>query len=204
MTRTGFVWVILAFTVYGLVHSSLASLRAKALAERWFGSAARRWYRLFFNFQAAATFLPILALVGLLPDARIYAIPVPWVLATAALQAACAVGLLVGVIQTGARHFLGLRQLSGQDLSDHPAALAVKGFYRWVRHPLYTFGLVFIWLTPVMTWNLLAFNLGATAYILIGILFEERKLLLAFGEQYAAYRRQTPMLVPGLRFNRKQ
>ena len=204
MTRTGFVWVILAFIPYGLAHSTLASLRAKALAERWFGPGARRWYRLFFNFQAAATFLPILVLVVLLPDTHLYAIPLPWVLATAALQAACLAGLLAGLLQTGAGHFLGLRQLSGKGLEDHPSALTVQGFYRWVRHPLYTLALLFIWLTPIMTWNVLAFNLGATAYILVGILFEEHRLLRAYGEQYAVYRKQTPMLVPGLRFNRRQ
>ncbi len=54
-----------------------------------------------------------------------------------------------------------------------------------------------------MSWNVLAFNLGATAYILVGILFEERKLIAAFGDQYATYREQTPMLIPGLKLNRK-
>ena len=149
MIQTGFLWILLAFVAYGAIHSTLASLGAKAAAERWFGTESRRWYRLFFNIQALATFLPIVALVGLLPDARIYAIPTPWVLATAVVQATCALGLLVGVLQTGAQHFLGLRQLFGKDLGDHPDMLIVKGFYRWVRHPLYSFGLVFIWLTPV-------------------------------------------------------
>ena len=49
-----------------------------------------------------------------------------------------------------------------------------------------------------MTWNLLALIVGLTAYIFIGAHFEERKLLLEFGDAYAEYRRQTPMLVPGL------
>ena len=44
MTRTGFVWVILAFIPYGLAHSTLASLRAKALAERWFGHYCHAGY----------------------------------------------------------------------------------------------------------------------------------------------------------------
>ena len=73
----------------------------------------------------------------------------------------------------------------------------LKGLYRWVRHPLYTAGLVFIWLTPVMTVNLLAMNLGLTIYIVLGAMFEERKLLHEFGQAYADYQRRTPMLIPG-------
>jgi protein-S-isoprenylcysteine O-methyltransferase Ste14 len=53
-----------------------------------------------------------------------------------------------------------------------------------------------------MTWNILAFNLGATLYILAGIQFEERKLLKEFGQVYADYRRKTPMLLPGTKFRR--
>jgi protein-S-isoprenylcysteine O-methyltransferase Ste14 len=64
---------------------------------------------------------------------------------------------------------------------------------------LYTAGLLIIWLIPVMTWNLLALIIGLTAYILIGIYFEERKLLQEFGDDYAEYRRHTPMLIPGFK-----
>jgi protein-S-isoprenylcysteine O-methyltransferase Ste14 len=56
-----------------------------------------------------------------------------------------------------------------------------------------------IWLLPILTWNLLALNLGLTAYVFIGAYFEERKLLLEFGESYAEYRKRTPMLIPGLK-----
>ena len=47
-----------------------------------------------------------------------------------------------------------------------------------------------------MTWNLLALNIGLTAYILIGATFEERKLLSQFGETYADYRQEDPNADP--------
>ena len=95
--------------------------------------------------------------------------------------------------------FLGMRQaFLPEDTT--PPRLVTDGLYRYVRHPLYTAGLVFIWLLPIMTWNLLALNIGLTAYILIGATFEERKLLSQFGETYADYRRKTPMLIPGTGF----
>ena len=106
--------------------------------------------------------------------------------------------VLLGLKQTGIGSFVGLRQmLLPEDTS--PLRLVTGGFYRYVRHPLYTAGLVFIWLFPIMTCNLLALNIGLTLYIIAGAYFEERKLLLEFGEAYAEYRRKTPMLIPGLR-----
>jgi len=42
--------------------------------------------------------------------------------------------------------------------------------------------------------------LAFTLYILVGVYFEERKLLREFGQEYAEYRSITPMLIPGMRF----
>ena len=67
-----------------------------------------------------------------------------------------------------------------------------------VRHPLYTFSLLFLWLTPVMTRNLALLYGALTVYILIGAVFEERKLLRIFGQEYADYRGKTPFIIPYL------
>lgn len=49
-----------------------------------------------------------------------------------------------------------------------------------------------------MTVAHLVFAVMTTAYILIAIQLEERDLVDAFGGDYVAYRRRTPMLVPRL------
>ena len=56
---------------------------------------------------------------------------------------------------------------------------------------------------PNMTWNLLAVCIGATVYILIGVRFEEHKLLRQFGKKYADYKRRTPLLIPGIKIPKK-
>jgi protein-S-isoprenylcysteine O-methyltransferase Ste14 len=195
----GSFWIVLfAVLVYGGVHSFLASLWVKARARHWFGALADRAYRLLYNVIAVVSFLPVLALAGLLPDRTLYSIPFPWILATSVGQLAAIAALLLGLLQTDVWSFLGFRQLVQSETAGEPARLVLKGLYRWVRHPLYTAGLVFIWLTPVMTVNVLAMNVGLTIYIIVGALFEERKLLHEYGQAYADYRRCTPMLIPGL------
>ncbi len=194
-TGVSAIIVLGATIIYGLVHSLLASLSIKEWARSRFGKAAARGYRLGYNIFAGITLLPVLALPALLPDRSLYTIPLPWVLLTLAFQALAALALLCGLVQTGIWSFLGLQQLMAP-LSREDGELVVHGLYRWVRHPLYTAGLVFTWLTPVMTSNLLALFLGFSIYLVVGALIEERKLLAEFGQAYAEYRRRTSFLIP--------
>ncbi len=88
--------------------------------------------------------------------------------------------------------FLGLRP----ENPAHTETLVIRGAYRWVRHPMYTGSLIFIWLMPVMSLNTALFYAALTLYIVIGAYLEERKLLTAYGQAYADYRRMVPMLIP--------
>jgi protein-S-isoprenylcysteine O-methyltransferase Ste14 len=76
--------------------------------------------------------------------------------------------------------------------------LVIHGLYRFVRHPLYTFSLSILWLSSSMTINSFIVYGALTIYVLIGIIFEERKLMREFGQKYADYKSMTPMLLPGL------
>lgn len=195
MLSSGFVWILLACVVYGGIHSLLASRHFKRWVMRRTGEALyRRAYRLFFSGMAVVTAIPLLALAALLPDHLIYRIPTPWVTVTLLLQGAALLALLAGVLQTGALAFIGLRQLTAPDATQEK--LVVSGLYRWVRHPLYSASFVLLWLTPQMTWNTLALNLGLSAYLWIGSIFEERKLEEQFGAAYADYRQRTPRILP--------
>jgi protein-S-isoprenylcysteine O-methyltransferase Ste14 len=77
--------------------------------------------------------------------------------------------------------------------------LVTTGLYRHVRHPLYTAGLAFLWLSPVMTTTLMALYAGLSVYLYVGSLFEERRLQAEFGPAYAEYQKRVPRLFPRLR-----
>lgn len=201
---TSFLLILLSLFLYGALHSILASHTVKRWACRVGGAGARRWYRLGYNVIVTVTLLPVLALVALLPDAPLYTWPGALRWLGYALQGLGLVGMIAGLLQTDLGAFSGLSQMRGQeddslcspDARGRDGQLVTRGLYRWVRHPLYTAGLLILWANPAVTWNVLAFNLGVTAYLIAGAVLEELKLLVEFGDAYAAYRRRTPMLLP--------
>ena len=189
--------MLAAVAVYSALHSLLAGLPAKRWARRAFGPSADRFYRLGFNVIGGVTLLPLLAFAAWQPGLTLYRVPPPFSWLFLAGQAAALGVIVLGVMQTDAWHFIGIRQLV--EPIGEPAELTTRGLYRYVRHPLYTAGFVFLWLTPLMTSTLLALYFGLSLYLYIGSLFEERRLILEFGAAYRDYQRRVPRLVPALR-----
>lgn len=188
-------WLVFAIFVWGIVHSVAASLGFKEFLRRTFGNGFMRFYRFLYNVFSVVSFAPILYLMAVSPTRSLYQIPSPWSLVMLAGQGLSALLLLLAVLQTDTLSFVGVRQLFEEE---KPGRLVTKGFYRSMRHPLYTFGLLFIWLSPSVTVNSFIVYLSLTVYILVGAYFEERKLLREFGQEYADYKAVTPMIVPRL------
>jgi protein-S-isoprenylcysteine O-methyltransferase Ste14 len=170
-------------------------MRVKGLAAQSGSPLASRFYRLGYNLIAVVSLLPVMTLAALLPGRWLYTIRPPWLYLTIFLQASACVMLAVGLLQTGVLEFLGIKQLL-HSRAETAGQFITSGLYHWMRHPLYTAGLIIIWLAPVMNTNLLALNAGLSIYLVLGAHVEERKLVHEFGESYEDYRRRTPMFIP--------
>lgn len=188
--------ILLSLALWGVVHSIFASHFAKDMVQGFLGKGGMRLYRFGYNVFSVISFAPILYLLVILEDQALYKVSAPWSFIMLGGQAVSVMLLLVAVLQTDTLTFIGLRQLFEDE---KPGQLVTRGLYTLVRHPLYLFSLSFLWLGPTMSVNSLVFNIGVTAYFIIGAYFEERKLLRDFGEAYSVYKRNTPFLIPGLK-----
>lgn len=80
------------------------------------------------------------------------------------------------------------------------ARLVVRGPYRWIRHPLYSFGAVFFIGFMLMTANALIMVFGVAAFTMLVLRTptEEARLVEKFGDGYREYMTQTGRFLPRL------
>jgi methanethiol S-methyltransferase len=194
--NSGVPALTVCFAFFAIVHSLLADPRFKNRARISLGEAFDRWQRLAYTILAMLMMLPFIFIMAFMPDKTLYVVPAPlsWLMTSG--QALAALALLAALRQTGISYFLGLAQLQGQLLA---GGLVTDGFYCHMRNPLFFFGALFLWLSPTMTMNLLAFNTLATIYVYVGALHEERSLKKEFGQEYEDYRQRVPMFLPRLK-----
>jgi len=99
------------------------------------------------------------------------------------------------------KYFMLLSGISSVFTPKPQAELKVDGIHQYVRHPLYFGTILFVWglwfVFPMLN-NLIAV-LILTLYVFVGIIFEEKKLIKEFGENYKLYISNVPMLIPSFR-----
>jgi len=183
---------------FGVQHSLMARQRFKDWWTRIVPPAAERSTFVL----TAGVMLGLLLWLWQPLDEVVWSVSDP--VAVYALWAAFAFGWLYLVAATFVtNHFdlFGLRQawlhLRRRPYSPVPF---VRGWmYRYSRHPMMAGILVGLWATPEMRADHLALTVAMTAYIAVGVAFEERELAGHFGETYRRYRREVGALLPRLR-----
>lgn len=181
----------LAWLSFGAGHSLLAAARPHAWLVARFG----RFHRLAFNGIAVVHVAAVWAVGwGVLGDRPAFPLPIPVVAVMSAVAVLGVVLLVVFLRAYDPGRLIGTAQMRGRgDDADEP--LRLDGIHRWVRHPLYAAGFLVLWGRAVDPLGL-ATAIWASAYLVIGSLFEERKLLARFGAPYAEYRRRVPRFIP--------
>jgi protein-S-isoprenylcysteine O-methyltransferase Ste14 len=108
------------------------------------------------------------------------------------------IGFMWGAGALGEFDPLGVKNIKNHLRAKPPRVnpFIVKGPYRLVRHPLYLFVILMIWLCPDLTADRFLFNVLWTVWIVIGAILEERDLVDFFGNDYRKYQETVPMLLP--------
>jgi len=184
---------------YFTLHSLLATPRFKSRAKRLLGNYYR-YYRLAYNIFAIVTIIPVLLYnVIISTDPMISSGQMRDLLQLFGLVLA-SYGVII--IRLSFKQF-SKRQFFGFPVSEenHIEPLRTDGVLQYVRHPLYS-GTILIavglWCFSPTVANLITASVWI-AYILIGILLEEKKLTKLYGGAYQEYRERVPMLIPRLR-----
>jgi len=181
-----------------VLHSLLASISLKQwLAKSW--GPAFKYYRLYYSLFAFISFAAILAYQIFLPSPFIFS-PNLISYATGILIGVAGLAIMAVCIK---KYFLSLSGLKTLFIDEVITGnkLIVTGIHRYVRHPLYSGTFLFIWGLFIFLphTSLLISNFIITVYTLIGINFEEQKLVKEFGASYDAYKKQTPKIIPSLK-----
>jgi len=186
-----------AWVSFALVHSLLASRPMRRLLIARLG----RGERLFYNAVALIHFGIVLTIGWvLLHDQPGFGFPVPLRAIMLVVSATGLIGIVVVLRAYDLGRFAGTTQWRTRTpdrLGSADEPLVTGGLHRYVRHPLYTMAILALWGGATAPLGLTTAVFG-TAYLWIGLRFEERKLIAVYGTAYLNYREAVPSLVPFL------
>ena len=93
----------------------------------------------------------------------------------------------LGIPQIRSKHSQGALTESGD--------IDTTGVLSVVRHPWYVAVFILLWASD-LNMAAIVVNVVLSAYLVIGTLLEERKLVIEFGDKYQKYQKKVSMFVP--------
>jgi methanethiol S-methyltransferase len=201
------VIIILLFTIFAFSHTWLASLKIKkAMAEKLGSRIA--FYRLFYNVSSLIFFLSFYAIAPK-PDIVVYDLRFPFDIITFVLQVLSIVGLYWAAKPIKLSEFIGTAQIErymrgeyNPDELDERQSLKIEGAFKFVRHPIYLFSILFLGFRSTMSLFYLVMFICIVIYFYFGSIYEERKLTELFGDEYKKYQKSVPRIIP-MKFKNK-
>ncbi len=193
--------IIFLFALYGLVHSVLASEKVKLIFRKLFGKFIA-FYRLLFNIFALLI-LYFIWEAAPHPSLQIYQLSPPYDYLVMIPQLAAMAGIIWCFKYISLKEFLGFNQIDrfiNNDYSenelDERYTLRIEGPYKYSRHPIYFFSIIFLLFRAEMNLSYLTIFISFTIYFYIGSYYEEKKLVKLFGDVYSSYQKNVPRIFP--------
>lgn len=180
--------------LFGVQHSVMARRGVKSWLRRWIPASLERT-----TFVLATDMCLVVLLVLWQPwGGEVWHVDGAAALALWSLFGAGWVLAIAATFAVDHLELTGLRQAgwAGPRVAAPSTGLQTGGLYALVRHPLLSGTVLAFWATPRMGASHLLFALVSTAYVVVGMRFEERDLRRTFGESYDAYAARVPALLP--------
>jgi methanethiol S-methyltransferase len=193
--------IIILLVLYGFIHSILASEKVKKIFRKTFGKLIA-FYRLGYNFFALVALYFIWDLAPH-PTLQIYKLPSPYDYFVLIPQFLSLIGIIWCFKYICFKEFIGLNQIdrylkkeySDTEL-DENYTLRIEGPYKYSRHPIYFFSIIFLMFRAEMNLFYLTMFISFTAYFYIGSYYEEKKMVRLFGDDYRNYQQKVPRIFP--------
>lgn len=193
--------LVLLFSLYGFIHSVVASEKVKVFFRKIFGNLIA-FYRIGYNIFALAGLYLIWDLAPH-PSLQIYKLPPPYDYLVLIPQLIALTGIIWCAKYICVREFLGLNQIdrylrneySDNEL-DENYTLRIEGPYKYSRHPIYFFSIIILMFRAEMDLFYLTMFISFTAYFYIGSYYEEKKMVRLFGADYTNYQQKVPRIFP--------
>lgn len=191
--------LIILWILWCTIHSGMISITVNDFAKKRLGSSFK-YYRLFYNLVAVATFIPILLYSLSLKGAVLFHWQGNLTIVQIVLLIIALALFLAGGLQYDMLQFIGIRQIrSGKSFFtlSESGDIGTSGILSLTRHPWYLAAIIFIWTWyREMYFATLIVNSILTIYLIIGTILEERKLVLEMGDAYRAYQKRVSVLFP--------
>ena len=191
------VFLALAWIVFCVLHSLFADHSFKQKIALSFPTF-NKYYRFAYTIFAFVSLIAVLVYQIRLSSPLLY-FPGYWAKFIGYSFLIIGAGIMLVCIKKYFLSLSGIKSLFANKVVQNN--LRIDGVHKYVRHPLYLGTFIFIWggfiVFPYL--SLLISISIITVYTLIGIRFEEKKLLIEFGEDYKNYMRNTPMIFPSFK-----
>ena len=193
--------ILIATILFGVTHSILANPTIKQrIQHRMRHQAYHGLYRIIYN-GIASIQLGVILLWVWQDQSSVWVVPDSLRIVFLIVQIGSIIGIVISLLQIDLGHFTGITQLmewiqNKEELAQEQETLQTGGLYRFMRHPLYLFSIIFLWAFPMMSARYVVFAIVVTAYFLIGSRIEEKQMLIRFGDAYRDYQESTSWMLP--------
>ncbi len=187
-----YLLIISTSALFGLQHSGVSSLRVKNWIIDKYG---RQNYANIFTITSIVMFL--LAFLSVNFWDWLYFLSPLTFWQTILLMLGIVIGTAGILVATKASSVISVSTVADMR-TDRNAELVTDGIYARIRHPLYLATvLVFSGMALIYPFlNVIVFALSMIIYTMIGAFFEERKLILHYGDEYLEYMTQAGFILP--------